>query len=234
MMEYKGYVAKVDFDDEANLFHGRVLYIRDVINFQGQSVEELRREFAESVEDYLEFCAERGEKPEKPFSGRFVVRVDPALHRNIAVAASRSDLSINAWVAKTLDEATQLELTHEVDATAPPLVIAQGIGVGTQFLEATLMNEASMKASLESFRKALAIQWDEASRVGKLNIPIVEAEFTTLRKPDEGRWQSTSSHIERVVTPTDFINSGFCKIRPESNTLGSSATSVDRRQTDAS
>ena len=63
MMEYKGYLAQVEFDDEASLFHGEVINIRDVITFQGQSVDELRQAFEDSVEDYLEFCAERGEQP---------------------------------------------------------------------------------------------------------------------------------------------------------------------------
>lgn len=105
MMEYKGYIAKIEFDAEANLFHGQVINMRDVITFQGHSVEELRREFAESVEDYLEFCAERGEEPEKPFSGKFLVRTDPTLHREISIVASRENQSINAWINKVLQQA---------------------------------------------------------------------------------------------------------------------------------
>ena len=105
MMRYKGYLAKVEFDDEAGLFHGQVINIRDIITFQGQSVDELRQAFADSVEAYLEFCAERKEEPEKPFSGRFVVHVEPSLHRELAIAASRADQSINAWIGKVLLEA---------------------------------------------------------------------------------------------------------------------------------
>ncbi|HEY0607755.1 MAG TPA: type II toxin-antitoxin system HicB family antitoxin [Herpetosiphonaceae bacterium] len=107
MMEYKGYLAKIEFDQEASVFHGQVINIRDIITFQGQSVEELRREFAESVEDYLEFCAERGEEPEKPFSGKFLVRTDPTLHREIAIAASRENQSINTWVNEVLRQAIE-------------------------------------------------------------------------------------------------------------------------------
>ena len=77
MMEYKGYFARVEFDDEANIFHGEVINLRDVISFEGESVDELRKAFIDSVEDYLEFCAERGEDPEKPYSGKFLVRVGP-------------------------------------------------------------------------------------------------------------------------------------------------------------
>ena len=64
-MHYKGYLSRVEFDDEANIFHGEVINIRDVVTFQGQSVDELHRAFEDSVEDYLAFCAERGEAPNR-------------------------------------------------------------------------------------------------------------------------------------------------------------------------
>ena len=101
-MEYKGYFTKVEFDDEANIFHGEVINLRDVITFQGETVDELRQAFHDSVDDYLEFCAERGEEPEKPYSGRFSVRVEPELHKNIAIEARKTGKSLNAWVHDTL------------------------------------------------------------------------------------------------------------------------------------
>lgn len=66
-MRYKGYEGVVEFDNEANIFHGEVINIRDVVTFQGTTVEEIKRAFEESVEDYLAFCKERGEEPDKPF-----------------------------------------------------------------------------------------------------------------------------------------------------------------------
>ncbi len=104
MMEYKGYLATVEFDEQADLFHGEVINIRDVVTFQGRSVRELRRAFRESVEDYLEFCAARGEQPDKPFSGRFVVRLGPDLHRRVYLASRKAGKSLNAWVADRLSE----------------------------------------------------------------------------------------------------------------------------------
>jgi predicted HicB family RNase H-like nuclease len=71
MMEYKGYVGKVEFDDDVGVFHGEVMNTRDVITFQGTSAAELKTAFQDSVDDYLAFCAERGEEPDKPFSGQF-------------------------------------------------------------------------------------------------------------------------------------------------------------------
>lgn len=113
MMEYKGYFAKVQFDDEANIFHGEIINLRDVITFEGETVEELRKAFNDSVEDYLEFCAERGEDAEKPYSGKFIVRVDPELHKTIAIQARKNGKNLNAWVNETLlKNATQQGHTH--------------------------------------------------------------------------------------------------------------------------
>lgn len=105
MMEYKGYFGKVEFDDEAGIFHGEVINTRDVITFQGESVDELKKAFRESVDDYLAFCKERGEEPDKPFSGQFVTRIPPELHRQVNMAASLTGKSLNAWVADQLKAA---------------------------------------------------------------------------------------------------------------------------------
>lgn len=110
MMEYKKYVAIIEFDDEAGLLHGEVMNTRDVITFQGSSVAELRHAFEESVDDYLAFCAERGEQPDKPFSGQFVTRLGAELHREIHFAATRAGQSLNAWVAETLTKAVHQPL----------------------------------------------------------------------------------------------------------------------------
>jgi len=104
-MSYKGYEAVVEYDEEAGIFHGEIAGLRDVITFQGKSVAELKKALAGSIEDYLAFCKERGEEPEKPFSGRFVVRADPSLHKDVAVAAKRAGVSLNKWVTSALQKA---------------------------------------------------------------------------------------------------------------------------------
>jgi predicted HicB family RNase H-like nuclease len=111
-MEYKGYFAKVEFDDEANIFHGEVINLRDVITFEGGTVDELRKALHDSVDDYLEFCAERGEDSDKPYSGRFVVRVEPELHKSIAIEARKKGASINSLVSEALTKALE-ETTQE-------------------------------------------------------------------------------------------------------------------------
>ena len=107
MMEYKGYIGKVEFDDDAEIFHGEIINTRDVITFQGKSVAELTRAFRESIDDYLAFCKQRGEAPDKPFSGQFVTRIPPELHRQVHVAAVLTGKSLNAFVTEQLQLAVQ-------------------------------------------------------------------------------------------------------------------------------
>ena len=103
-MEYKGYVGVVDVDDEANILHGQIVNTRDVITFQGRNVKELRTALRDSVEDYLEFCKERGEEPERPFSGKFMVRVEPSLHRDLTIAAAKEGKSVQTVVREALQQ----------------------------------------------------------------------------------------------------------------------------------
>jgi len=105
MMEYKGYIGVVEFDDAAGIFHGEVVNTRDVITFQGKSVAEIKKAFRESVDDYLQFCEKRGEEPDKPFSGKFVLRMEPGLHRALAIAARREKKSLNSLIVEKLGQA---------------------------------------------------------------------------------------------------------------------------------
>ena len=102
-MEYKGYHGRVEFDAEAGLLHGEVLGIRDVVTFQGRSVREIEKAFRDSVDDYLDFCRRRGESPEQPCSGRFVVRASEDLHRRLKRLAHVSGKSLNSFVTELLE-----------------------------------------------------------------------------------------------------------------------------------
>lgn len=106
-MEYKGYIGKVEYDDEAGIFHGEVVNLRDVITFAGESVAELRQAFQDSIDDYLAFCAERNEAPEKPFSGTFTVRLAPELHRTAATRARLENKSLNSYVNDLIERNLQ-------------------------------------------------------------------------------------------------------------------------------
>lgn len=102
MLDHKGYRGRAEFDDVAGIFAGEVLGLRDVVTFQGTSVEELEEAFRDSVDDYLEFCEERGEEPDKPFSGNFTVRLSPEMHREVFLESQREGKSLNQWVADKL------------------------------------------------------------------------------------------------------------------------------------
>jgi predicted HicB family RNase H-like nuclease len=102
MLEYKGYTGHVEFDAEAELFHGEVLDTRDVITFQGTSVEDLQQAFRDSVDDYLDFCRQRNEAPDKPFSGRLMVRLSTDLHRKLYIEAKRGGKSLNQLISERL------------------------------------------------------------------------------------------------------------------------------------
>ena len=104
MMEYKGYLGHVEYDDEADLFHGDVVNTRDVITFQGTSTNELKKAFHDSVDVYLDYCKRKNRGPDKPFSGKFLVRVSPEQHRLIYLAAKNQGMSLNSWVSQTFDE----------------------------------------------------------------------------------------------------------------------------------
>lgn len=102
MIEYKGYIGYVEFDDDNNIFHGEVINTRDVITFQGQSVKELRKAMRDSIDVYLSICAKRGKEPSKPFSGKFLLRLKPEEHRQIYLAARLAGESLNKWIARVL------------------------------------------------------------------------------------------------------------------------------------
>ena len=104
MMSYKGYIGKVEYDDENHVFTGSVVNVRTVITFHGCTVDEIEAEFKASVDDYLAWCKEDGIDPEKPYSGRFNVRFTPELHQQAAVGAKMLGISLNSFVEKSVTD----------------------------------------------------------------------------------------------------------------------------------
>jgi len=104
-MTYKGYSARIEYDDEDGIFVGRIAGIRDGVGFHADTVEALRDAFHEAVEDYIETCARIGKEPQKAFSGKMMFRVDPEVHRKAALAAELSGKSLNQWAEEVLDRA---------------------------------------------------------------------------------------------------------------------------------
>jgi len=104
-VKYKGYTAVLKADEEQGILFGRVIGLRDVITFQAETVSEAIKEFHISVDTYLKLCQSRQQSPEKPYSGNFMVRVNPELHRRIAILAQSRSVSINSLVANLVRRA---------------------------------------------------------------------------------------------------------------------------------
>ncbi len=105
-LEYKGYVAGViEYDPDDKAFHGNVAGLRDVVHFTASDAESLERAFRASIDDYLAFCAARGERPDRGYSGKLALRLSPELHRKAAIRAEAAGISINQWFAQQIDAA---------------------------------------------------------------------------------------------------------------------------------
>ena len=104
MMKYKEYLGSVTYDSEAKIFHGEVIGLRDIITFQGTSVKELEKAFKDSIDDYINWCKERGETPEKTFSGNIRIRITPDLHARLAKTATMKGISLNSLIVERLQK----------------------------------------------------------------------------------------------------------------------------------
>ena len=104
MMKYKGYFGDASFDADAKIFHGDVIGLKDVITFQGTSVKELEQAFKDSVDDYLKWCKQRGEEPEKTFSGNIRLRISPELHAMLSHNATLRGVSLNSLIVEKLQK----------------------------------------------------------------------------------------------------------------------------------
>ena len=105
ILSHRGYKARVEFDAEDGLFFGRIAGIRDGVSFHADTVPALVQAFQEAVDDYLETCAKLGKTPERPFSGKLMLRVDPAVHAKSVEAAELAGKSLNQWTEDVLRKA---------------------------------------------------------------------------------------------------------------------------------
>ena len=107
-MEYRGYVAAVEFDESADILHGRVVNSGSypIATFEARDTKGLRQEFERSVDEYLAWCEEDGIEPKKPFSGKLNVRLGSELHGTVAAAAAAEGMSINSWIVRALRAAS--------------------------------------------------------------------------------------------------------------------------------
>ena len=104
-MEYKGYIAEIEYDDSVDLLHGRVVNAGPypIVTFEASDVEGLKREFRISIEEYLAICAEDGIEPQQPVSCSVNMNLDGDLYARVAALAARSGMSINSWIKDALE-----------------------------------------------------------------------------------------------------------------------------------
>ncbi len=107
-LSYKGYAARIEFSSEDDCFVGHIAGIKDVVGFHAETVTELKVAFEESVDDYLDTCDQVGKSPQKPYSGKLMLRITPEVHAAVATAAELDGKSINQWVSETLNREANL------------------------------------------------------------------------------------------------------------------------------
>jgi len=108
-MNYNGYAARIEYDSQDRMFVGHLAGIYDTVGFHGSSVEELEAAFHEAVDNYLAACAQLGQQPNKPASGRMLLRVPPAVHSAAAMVAESQGKSLNQWATRVLAEAAHCQ-----------------------------------------------------------------------------------------------------------------------------
>jgi predicted HicB family RNase H-like nuclease len=144
-LKHKGYMGSIDVSPEDNCLHGKILFIRDIVTYEGQTVDELKQAFVEAVEDYLATCEELGRESQKPFSGSFNVRVGPELHKAAVEQAYRKDISLNELVKCALEEnlAHSPRTYHHEHLHVHSIEVQQAVEHGTSLVE----SEPSWKIS---------------------------------------------------------------------------------------
>jgi predicted HicB family RNase H-like nuclease len=104
-MKYKNYTACIEYDDEDQVFVGKIAGVRDTVGFHANTVDALRLAFHEAVDDYIDVCRKIGKEPQKSFSGQVMFRVSPDIHRKAALAAELSGKSLNQWAEEVIERA---------------------------------------------------------------------------------------------------------------------------------
>ena len=132
IMKHKGFEGSCEMDMDRHVCRGKILFIKDLVTYEADSPAELRQAFQDAVEDYLETCAELGRDPAKPMSGQFNVRIDPELHRRLALAGIARERSLNAMVGHAiqcyLDSASEINHHHHVSLTFQSITVDASFG----------------------------------------------------------------------------------------------------------
>lgn len=208
MMEYKGYVAKVKIDEEAGILYGEVINIRDVITFEGASMEEVQQAFQESVDNYLAFCAERGENPEKPFTDSFI--------RYLQAKKKIDDRALNGHVYDRFQRAVRA-------LPAPAQLLEVGAGIGTmvdRLLERGTLTHAhytavDQEAAAVAWGMARLPAWQQTAPHLTVTWEAIDANLFIQREQGRRQWDVLLAHafLDLVSLP-QFVPALLSLLRP--------------------
>lgn len=110
-LKYKGYIGTVGYSEEDEVFFGKVEGVNALINFEGESVKELKKAFEEAIDDYLAYCETEGLSPDKTYTGVLNIRISPDIHSRIAALARETGTTINGYIKQALEN--QLKVAHQ-------------------------------------------------------------------------------------------------------------------------
>jgi len=112
LLTYKNYIGSVEYSADDDIFHGRIEFITDTVLYEGDSVAELKKNFHEAVDDYIEACKEIGKEPQKPFKGKLFSRIEPDLHKKAALISMQRHISLNKFVESAIKHEIELHSSY--------------------------------------------------------------------------------------------------------------------------
>lgn len=127
-MSYRGYNARITYDDQDQIFFGHLAGIKDIVGFHAETVPDLRQAFKEAVDEYLDLCDKTGTTPQKAYSGKVMFRLDPDLHRRASIAAELEGKSLNQWAEAAIEQAVSLRRAVRPKSGGGSQIASKGSG----------------------------------------------------------------------------------------------------------
>jgi len=123
-LTYKGYTGSIEVSIEDECLHGRVLFIDDLITYEGNTIKEITAAFENATDGYIAYCTKTGKPANKPYSGTFNVRIGPLRHRVLAELAHRQEMSINEVLCSAIDMLQEMP-------TKPTVWVTPAVEIGS-------------------------------------------------------------------------------------------------------
>ncbi|MBI5591668.1 MAG: type II toxin-antitoxin system HicB family antitoxin [Deltaproteobacteria bacterium] len=133
-LKYKGYLGSIEISVEDGCLHGQILFINDMITYEGDTIPAIKEEFSSAVDRYIAYCKKTGRPANKPYSGTFNIRIDKELHRKAAQEAVKCNISLNEYVEQAIKSATEQKEPMKVEHTHRHLLISENNRPGTEVI----------------------------------------------------------------------------------------------------